>query len=75
MSRRRKVEIGTVRGRCGSCGEPADLTLYEIRLQRSWRNLFQRNLDRRIDRQVKCSACGRRYAVRTSDLSALTRDE
>lgn len=38
-----------------------DLTLVEIRPRRQLRDLFRRDLDLRVDRRIRCSACRRSY--------------
>ena len=58
---RRKIQLGTVHGRCGSCGEDAELVLSEIRPQRQVGDLFKSDLDLRIDRRVTCSLCDATY--------------
>ena len=58
---RRKVQLGTVRARCGSCGQEAELVLSEIRPQRQLGDLFKSDLDLRVDRRVTCSACESTY--------------
>lgn len=62
---------GDDRGRCGSCGETADLRLTESGYPRDWRDMLKSDIDDRVDRRVTCSACRRTYPVRAADDSPL----
>ena len=64
------LDLGTFRGRCGSCHQVADLHLHESGYRRTWSELLRDDIDERRDRRVTCSACRRTYPVRSGDSTA-----
>ncbi len=65
------LDHGTSHGRCGSCGQMADLHLTESSYQRRWYEALKVSIDDRVDRRVRCSTCRRTYPVRATDDSPL----
>lgn len=66
--KRHRSRVASVEAQCGSCRQPAELTLYESRRQRRALDVFRRGLDDRVDRWIKCSACRRAYPAGATTL-------